>query len=133
MSEKYTCTRCKSECKSHHYCENCDIPPGQLHQENAKLKAEQNYNYFREIETAVLKHYPIDLEYDNLVQVIEWLNKQVIEWQNERIESLEERLKKAVELIDAKDELLVCYRIGKRPTEKLFAKLKTLKEALEEK
>jgi len=32
------------------------------------------------------------------------------------------------QLVEAKDELLVCYRVGKRPTEKLMRKLDALRE-----
>jgi len=31
-------------------------------------------------------------------------------------------------LVEAKDELLVCYRVGKRPTEKVMRKLDALRE-----
>ena len=41
-----------------------------------------------------------------------------------KLKAENERLK---ELVDAKDELLVCYRLGKRPTEKLLLKLEKLK------
>jgi len=32
--------------------------------------------------------------------------------------------------VEALDELLVCYRVGKRPSEQLFAKLEKSKQAL---
>ena len=35
-----------------------------------------------------------------------------------------------VEAIAAKDELLICYRIGQRPSEKLFGKLDKAEQAL---
>lgn len=34
------------------------------------------------------------------------------------------------ELVKAKDEYIACYKTGKRPTEKLFAKLEKLNAAL---
>ena len=37
--------------------------------------------------------------------------------------------KRLKELLEAKDELLVCYRLGRRPTEKLMKKLDRLKAA----
>lgn len=35
-------------------------------------------------------------------------------------------------LLKAKDELLMCYRVGRRPTEKTFKELEICKKLLEE-
>ena len=35
-----------------------------------------------------------------------------------------------IQLIEAQDEMLSCYRLSKRPSEKLFAKLKKGREIL---
>lgn len=45
---------------------------------------------------------------------------------------LGEENEKLREGINAKDELLICYRLGKRPSEKLFNKLDKLDKLLEE-
>lgn len=49
----------------------------------------------------------------------------------EKIAELEQENQRLRELVDAKNQLLVCYRIGKQPTEKLFDKLKRLEKELE--
>jgi len=46
-----------------------------------------------------------------------------------KLEAEKERLR---ELVKSKDELLVCYRIGKKPSEKLLDKLYRLEQALKE-
>jgi phage pi2 protein 07 len=45
-------------------------------------------------------------------------------------QKLWEQLKVKDERIEAIEQLLVCYRLGKRPTEKLFSKLEKTKQAL---
>jgi hypothetical protein len=39
-------------------------------------------------------------------------------------------IRQMVDAVEAKDELLVCYRIGRQPSEKLFRKLDKAKIAL---
>ena len=48
---------------------------------------------------------------------------EIIERQDERIEEFEER-------IEALEQLLVCYRVGKNPSEALHRKLEKTKQAL---
>ena len=43
--------------------------------------------------------------------------------------ALQAKIARLKELLKAKDELLVCYRLGKRPSEKLLNKLQALNES----
>jgi len=47
-------------------------------------------------------------------------------------DGLQLKIEKLGELVKAKNELLACYRIGRRAPEKLLNKLERLREALEE-
>ena len=56
-------------------------------------------------------------------------HKELINTKIAKLKAEKERLR---ELVKSKDELLVCYRIGKKPSEKLLDKLYRLEQALKE-
>lgn len=59
-----------------------------------------------------------------------WLSR--LKEQDERYAKLEAENDLLRKYLKAKDELLVCYRIGKKPSEKTLDNLYKLKKALEE-
>ena len=78
---------------------------------------EQQAEQIRDKDEFICKYFPNPFE-GNLAD--EQPTYQDIKAENKRLK----------ELVEAKDELLVCYRLGRRPTEKLMKKLDKLKAAL---